>query len=240
MVVAAESSPRVFPEHYRATDASPLPSDGKFAVLVIDVLQHSCQPGFAHDTGPAYFGSIGNDETEGVATNVAGYCEKARAAGGTIIAIYLNEQKDKSAAPDFYKFQPDPSKGDIIMAKPDSSSFDKTDLDRLLKSLGIDTVILVGVNLSSCVFRTALDSRALGYKTYVVSDLTGNGGPLKQAEDEYRCTEFADLTSARGIIKQMEARGVVMTNSEQPLPAQIETPREPTINLQNRLLKHAL
>ena len=45
-----------------------------------------------------------------------------------------------------------------------------TGLDGLLRALSIDTVVLGGLATDYCVFYSAMDARALGYKTIVVKD----------------------------------------------------------------------
>jgi nicotinamidase-related amidase len=51
-----------------------------------------------------------------------------------------------------------PEKGDIVIEKRRFSAFFKTDLDITLKELGIDTVLLAGVNTHVCVLATAFDA----------------------------------------------------------------------------------
>ncbi len=64
-----------------------------------------------------------------------------------------------------------PVAGDpVIDNKKAFSGFFGTDLDHLLRVLGVDTVLLAGVNTNTCVLSTAFDAYNLGYTTVVVSD----------------------------------------------------------------------
>ncbi|MHA7131378.1 bifunctional nicotinamidase/pyrazinamidase [Algoriphagus namhaensis] len=54
----------------------------------------------------------------------------------------------------------------------DNAKRGDTGLDRLLKELGVDRVFVVGLAQDFCVKFTALDSKSLGYETYLVTDAT--------------------------------------------------------------------
>ena len=65
-----------------------------------------------------------------------------------------------------------PERGDyIIDNKKTFSSFQGTDLEHLLRIvLGVDTVVLIGINTNTCVLCAAFESFNFGYKTVVISD----------------------------------------------------------------------
>jgi len=65
-----------------------------------------------------------------------------------------------------------PERGDyIIDNKKTFSSFQGTDLEHLLRIvLGVDTVVLMGINTNTCVLCAAFESFNSGYKTVVISD----------------------------------------------------------------------
>jgi len=65
-----------------------------------------------------------------------------------------------------------PERGDyVIDNKKTFSIFQGTDLEHLLRIvLGVDTVVLMGINTNTCVLCGAFESFNLGYKTVVVSD----------------------------------------------------------------------
>lgn len=65
-----------------------------------------------------------------------------------------------------------PQKDDYIVEKRRYSGFFHTDLDLLLKELGVDTVIMAGLHTHMCVRHTTADAYQLGYNILVCSDAT--------------------------------------------------------------------
>ena len=89
---------------------------------------------------------------------------------------------------------------DYIVPKRRYSGFFHTDLDLLLKELGVDTVILTGLHTHMCVRHTAADAYQLGYDIIVAKDATNsfteedyNYG-LKYLKDVYGA-EISDVDS---------------------------------------------
>lgn len=66
---------------------------------------------------------------------------------------------------------PDP--GEIVIDKPGKGGFHATDLDRVLRALGIRNLIIAGVTTDCCVQSTMRDAADLGYECLLVSDATG-------------------------------------------------------------------
>ena len=63
-----------------------------------------------------------------------------------------------------------PRDGDYVVYKRRYSAFYATELDLLLRELGVDTLMLVGVATDICVQHTAADAFYRGYKLIVVED----------------------------------------------------------------------
>ena len=61
---------------------------------------------------------------------------------------------------------------DYVVPKRRYSGFNHTDLDLLLRELGVDTVIMTGLHTHMCVRHTSADAFCLGYKVVVASDAT--------------------------------------------------------------------
>jgi len=64
----------------------------------------------------------------------------------------------------------EPSGNDQVLAKRRFSAFFKTDLDQTLRLLGVDTVVITGINTHVCVFSTAMDSVCNDFNTIVLED----------------------------------------------------------------------
>ncbi len=65
-----------------------------------------------------------------------------------------------------------PGEGDYVVPKRRYSGFFHTDLDLLLRELGVERVILTGLHAHMCVRHTAADAYQLGYDVLVATDCT--------------------------------------------------------------------
>lgn len=63
-----------------------------------------------------------------------------------------------------------PRPGDYTIVKPRWSAFFHTELDLILRRLGVRTVVLTGTTTPNCVRTTAYDANALDYNVVVLSD----------------------------------------------------------------------
>ncbi len=67
-----------------------------------------------------------------------------------------------------------PERKDEILPKRRFSAFFKTDLDQTLRLLGVDTVVVTGINTQVCVFVTAIDSICNDFYTIVLEDCSAS------------------------------------------------------------------
>jgi len=65
--------------------------------------------------------------------------------------------------------EPEPT--DVILPKRRFSAFFKTDLDQTLRTYGLDTVVIGGINTHVCVVATALDAICHDFYTIMLEDL---------------------------------------------------------------------
>jgi nicotinamidase-related amidase len=70
-----------------------------------------------------------------------------------------------------------PAKGDIQVDKYRMSGFWDTELDSILRNLGITTLLFGGVNADQCVLATLMDANFLGYDTLLVEECTATSSP---------------------------------------------------------------
>ncbi|MBR4436378.1 MAG: cysteine hydrolase [Spirochaetia bacterium] len=63
-----------------------------------------------------------------------------------------------------------PLKGDIIIKKHRNSGFFQTELNMVLSSIGVKTVIISGTQYPNCVRGTAVDAMSYDYNTIVCTD----------------------------------------------------------------------
>jgi len=64
-----------------------------------------------------------------------------------------------------------PEAGDVVLQKRRFSAFFKTDLDQTLRTYGLDTVAIGGINSHVCVMATALDAICHDFHTILLEDL---------------------------------------------------------------------
>jgi len=86
--------------------------------------------------------------------------------------------------------------GDVVVGKPRFGSFHGTDLEVILRSRGIDIVILGGINTNVCVDTTAREAAAREFRVLFLSDGTANfdlpdGGLGPASADELQRTACA-------------------------------------------------
>jgi biuret amidohydrolase len=79
-----------------------------------------------------------------------------------------------------------PEPGDVVAGRRHGmSAFTGTDLDTILRSLDVRTVVIGGVSLNEAVFGCAIEAVNLGYRVAVLRDGTA-GLPEDFAEDMFR------------------------------------------------------
>jgi len=191
-------------------------------VLVIDVQNEFCaRSGAFHRTGHDV------DLIEAMVPALLGLIERARAVGCPVIfvrAIYdehflapnwqdpdilcnLSVPRCRTGTwgAEFYKVEPRP--GEIVVTKHRYSAFIETELDTILRALGVETLILTGVATNVCVESTARDGFMKDYYVVVVDDCTGTSSrSAHQATLENICNYFGRVASSAEIMKVWEAR----------------------------------
>jgi nicotinamidase-related amidase len=63
-----------------------------------------------------------------------------------------------------------PRQGEYVIRKNRMSAFMNTDLDLVLRSLGVDTLFVTGIQTPNCIRTTVFDAAAFGYYTFLVED----------------------------------------------------------------------
>ena len=97
--------------------------------------------------------------------------------------------------------------GDYVVPKRRYSGFFRTDLDLLLRELGVETVVMTGLHTHMCVRHTSADAYCLGYEIVVAADATDSftkedyEGGLKYLKEVYG----AEITSVDELLRRFGA-----------------------------------
>ena len=67
-----------------------------------------------------------------------------------------------------------PREDELIVTKQYASAFFGTSLSSTLRTMGVDTTILVGLSTSGCIRASAVDAIQLGFRPIVVADAVGD------------------------------------------------------------------
>lgn len=99
-----------------------------------------------------------------------------------------------------------PRDGDIVLKKHRYNSFYATDLEIVLRGLGVDTVVLTGMTTECCILGTARGALECGIRSVVLSDATASCdypdlgfGPMSAVEMHLSALRIMSLTSSRVI-----------------------------------------
>jgi ureidoacrylate peracid hydrolase len=110
--------------------------------------------------------------------------------------------------------------GDIVLAKPHFGAFQGTDLETILRSRSIDTVVVGGIATNFCCETTAREAHAREFKVLFLSDgtgtfgLTDNLGRAIQYEEVQRITlatlafGFAEVLTVADACSKISSRSI--------------------------------
>ena len=87
---------------------------------------------------------------------------------------------------------------DILLTKPRYGAFTGTDLDLILRSKGIEAVIVGGIATNVCCYTTAREANQRDYKVFFLSDGTGNHGMQGLSAEEIKAATLASIRLAFG------------------------------------------
>ena len=159
------------------------------AVLVIDMQNDYC-----HEEGALAKQGKRVTENQAIVPALLGFLDEARKAGVPVLHVGMQLSDWNMSGPtletrtrskeaveypicqagtwgsEFYRAVPQP--GEPVVAKHRYSAFIGTDLDTMLRSKGIKTIIVTGVSTNICVQSTATDGYMLDYYTVILSDCT--------------------------------------------------------------------
>ncbi len=87
---------------------------------------------------------------------------------------------------------------DVLLTKPRYGSFTGTDLDLILRTNGIEAVIIGGIATNVCCDTTAREANQRDYKVFFLSDGTGNHGMQGLSAEDIKASTLAAIRLAFG------------------------------------------
>ena len=99
-----------------------------------------------------------------------------------------------------------PQGDELVLSKTTSSTFDSTNIDQLLRNMGISNLIVTGIETSGCVDSTVRSAAAKGYEMIVVEDACAAKAP--QLHDVALLGwghKFAVVKTTDEVVQEMEA-----------------------------------
>jgi nicotinamidase-related amidase len=183
------------------------------ALLVIDVQKAIDDPRWGSDRN--------NPQAE---ATIARLLEHWRRRGWPIFHVrHASTEAGSTYRPDgagfAFKDEVQPLPGEHVIQKSTNSAFIGTNLERLLRGAGIDSVVITGVITNNSVEATARMAGNLGFTTYVVSDATATFGRYDydrhwRASAEVHAMslanldgEYASVITAAELLEQLAATG---------------------------------
>ncbi|HUU75804.1 MAG TPA: isochorismatase family cysteine hydrolase [Methanoregulaceae archaeon] len=97
-----------------------------------------------------------------------------------------------------------PHQGEYIIRKNRMSAFLNTDLDLLLRSLGIERVVIAGIQTPNCIRTTVFDAFAYNYHTILVDDAVA-----AQTEEIHKANVLDMANIGIEIIKTKEVESIL-------------------------------
>jgi nicotinamidase-related amidase len=99
-----------------------------------------------------------------------------------------------------------PADGEYIIRKSRMSAFMSTDLDLVLRSLGVDTIYVAGIQTPNCIRTTVYDGFALNYRTFLIEDaVAAQSDEIHQAN----CIDMAGI--GVGMVRSGELWSLIRT-----------------------------
>lgn len=140
----------------------------RYALVVIDM-----QRGFLDASSPLFI--PGAADTVPACARAIDCCHRA---GVPVVFAVRHYRADGSDAwpEEFHR-----ADTDYVIVKPRFSAFFHTELDLILRRLGVDTVLLAGTTTPNCIRSTFYDALSLDYDAAVLSDCTSSVTPAVQA-----------------------------------------------------------
>jgi gluconolactonase len=206
----------------------PVKFDPKKSALIVQDMQNdviSMGGAFTRGEGP---GPAEHAKSQNTVANVKSIAVAARAAGMPVIHVWFVVEKGapglKLNAPIFqaavstnaavrgtWGAAPvkglEPRKGDFVVEKTRMNAFQGTNLENLLRGLGVETLVITGAWTNFSIEHTARHAADAGYNAIVVTDGTSTvNDEWQNAALNYALTNIAQRVPTKEILAVLERR----------------------------------
>jgi nicotinamidase-related amidase len=198
---------------------------GRAALLVVDLQRGFCDPqvsgGLGFDSG-AHFRQRVDDL---VLPNAKRLIGAARGAGVeviyTVIEALTSDGRDRSLdhkRSDFLipkgsaggDVMPEiaPQGDEIVLPKTASGIFNATNIDYILRNLGVERLVIFGVYSHQCVESAVRDAADRGYLVTLVADACAAKTAAQESATAEGMKAYARVTTTDALLKELGGRGV--------------------------------
>lgn len=198
----------------------------KSALIVQDLQNDVIMPGGAF-TGGEGPGPAEHAKSQNVVANVKSIAAAARAAGMPVIHVWYLVDKGapglKVNAPLFEAVAAgavvrgswgaapvkglEPKKGDLVVEKLRMNAFHDTNLETMLKGLGVETVVITGAWTNFSIEHTARHAADAGYRAVVVTDGTSTiDDEWQNAALNYALQNIAERVPTKDVLAALKRR----------------------------------
>ncbi|CZT15655.1 related to Maleamate amidohydrolase [Ramularia collo-cygni] len=100
----------------------------------------------------------------------------------------------------------EPREGETVVTKKYPSAFFGTDLEKMLREEGVDSVVVCGVSTSGCVRASVLDALCYGFRPMVVETACGDRSPeIHNANVFDMDSKMADVVTEEEAVERLRA-----------------------------------
>ncbi len=163
-------------------------------------------------------GSVGPEahEVDSVVANIETLLVAARRGGIAVVHVQHDEPPGAPGEPGSAEWQIDPRvlprSGEAVFRKTHNSAFLGTGLEAHLKELGIESLIVTGIQTEYCVDTTVRVAHQLGFRVVVPADgnTTWDNGPIcaSRIRDLFNeriwADRFARVTTTDAVARELE------------------------------------
>lgn len=106
-----------------------------------------------------------------------------------------------------------PQFGEPVILKKSSGAFATSNIDQVLRNMGVDTLVITGVESDCCLYNTAIEANDRGYKVVVIDDaattLTETGHKILLYT--YGALFFFNVKTTGEMIKELKSNLIPVT-----------------------------